>query len=203
MRDAVAEADEQGKLLLVPVTKSKQNKHVKRNVIIAIAATLIVAGAVVGALIGTGVIKGVSKTSSDNAASGSSLALSFDMAKTTTLSRRAVGISASGSLQTLKMFITNVQLCKSFVQRGSGYSSTSGCLQLYNSPNEPGEKGAYLVADATADQTNYVDMLDSTDRARLSVQGNIDSESIGSYTIMIIRFARPVKFKASVVHELA
>jgi|GEM_PF-1376584 len=134
-----------------------------------------------------------------------------------------VGTPTASTLQSLKYYITSIQLCEDVELMGSGFSSTAGCISLYqNMTPESPDYNTYLVTQALADNTEgrYIDLMSADGQAALrkpvTLQLPIADDVIetlgagdddagvpeapqrqpGVYRFGLINFYRPIKVKA-------
>jgi hypothetical protein len=134
-----------------------------------------------------------------------------------------VGTPTASTLQSLKYYITSIQLCEDVELMGSGFSSTAGCINLYqNMTPESPNYDTYLVTQALADTTEgrYIDLMSADGQAALrrpvTLQLPIADEAVatleasdedagvpeaparqpGVYRFGLINFYRPIKVKA-------
>jgi len=134
-----------------------------------------------------------------------------------------VGTPSATTLQSLKYYITSIQLCEDVELMGSGFSKTSGCISLYqNMTPESPSYDTYLVTQAQADTTpgRYIDLMSADGQAALrktvtlelpitSDIGAVDEVDVddagvpdapmrqpGVYRYGLINFYRPIKVKA-------
>jgi hypothetical protein len=134
-----------------------------------------------------------------------------------------VGTPSATTLQSLKYYITSIQLCEDVELMGSGFSSTSGCISLYqNMTPESPDYNTYLVTQAQADNTagRYVDLMSADGQAtlrkpvtlQLPIASDFDpnipdvdddagipdapKRQAGVYRFGLINFYRPIKVKA-------
>jgi hypothetical protein len=81
-----------------------------------------------------------------------------------------IGSPSALSLQSLKYYISSIQLCQDVTLQGSGYSGTQGCIQLYQNqaPGSP-DYDTYLVTQAKDDTTagRYIDLMTAEGQAAL------------------------------------
>src|SRR5262245_38785405 len=50
--------------------------------------------------------------------------------------RSVAGGSGAAGLKSMKYFIRSIQICRELTPNGSGFSSTKGCLNLYDAPGD-------------------------------------------------------------------
>jgi len=81
-----------------------------------------------------------------------------------------VGSPSATTLLSLKYYVTSIQLCEDVVLQGSGFSSATGCIHLYqNMPSGSPDYVEYTVAEAKEDNTpgRYIDLMTSEGQAAL------------------------------------
>jgi hypothetical protein len=110
---------------------------------------------------------------------------------------QAVGQATATNLSSLKYFIQNITICQELTVNGSGYSGKSGCLVLYSSENTP-DYDTYLAPEASADTTNYIDLVSAEGKAKLKKSTTLTSSDVGSYYWGVIDWYRPIKVTAQV-----
>jgi len=101
-----------------------------------------------------------------------------------------------GTLTSLQYYFTRIQLCEDMTITGSGYSDTKGCVTLFTTGDGLNAYDTYKVADAIADTSSYIDLLDATSRAKMSA--TTLELAAGTYKYGIIETRKPVKFAATV-----
>lgn len=81
-----------------------------------------------------------------------------------------VGTVTGTTLQSLKYYVTSIQLCEDIEFAGSGYSSVAGCIELYRNmtPDSPNYDD-YTVPEAKDDTTEgrYIDLMSAEGQATL------------------------------------
>jgi hypothetical protein len=81
-----------------------------------------------------------------------------------------IGSPSAASLQSLKYYISSIQLCQNVTLQGSGYSGTQGCIELYQNqaPGSP-NYDTYMVTQAKDDNTagRYIDLMTAEGQAAL------------------------------------
>ena len=136
-----------------------------------------------------------------------------------------VGTPSATSLLSLKYYVTSIQLCEDAELSGSGFSSTSGCINLYqNTASDAPDYNTYTVGAAQADNTagRYIDLMTAGGQAALrqpvTLQlpvASVDPNAVGGddelddagvpvaperqagvYRYGLINFYRPIKVKA-------
>ena len=81
-----------------------------------------------------------------------------------------IGSPAATNLQSLKYYITSIQLCQHVDLQGSGYSGTQGCINLYqNQTADSPDYNTYMVTQAKDDNTpgRYIDLMTAEGQAAL------------------------------------
>lgn len=135
-----------------------------------------------------------------------------------------VGTPTATTLQSLKYYITSIQLCEDAELQGSGFSSTAGCINLYQNMTEDSpDYETYLVTQALADNTEgrYIDLMSADGQAALRTPVTLQlpiadadvmtieasdgddagvperpERQSGVYRYGLINFYRPIKVKA-------
>jgi hypothetical protein len=134
-----------------------------------------------------------------------------------------VGSPSATTLLSLKYYITSIQLCEDLEVMGSGFSSTKGCISLYqNMPAGSPDYNEYSTEEAKDDNTpgRYIDLMSADGQAALRkpvmLQVPIATEpaapvpvedsdggvaeapkqQAGVYRYGLINFYRPIKVKA-------
>ncbi len=108
-----------------------------------------------------------------------------------------VAQTTAASLTSLQYYIQSIQLCENITTTGSGYSGTSGCVELYVNKDSQDVSlyNSYTITEATADTdpNHFIDFLTEEGRAKLEVSTAVSS---GTYNYALINFMRPIKMKA-------
>lgn len=108
-----------------------------------------------------------------------------------------VAQTTATSITSLQYYIQSIQLCESITTTGTGYSSTSGCINLYVNEDSQDTSlyNSYTITEASTDTdpNHFIDFLTEEGRARLEVSQAVDS---GTYNYALINFMRPIKIKA-------
>jgi hypothetical protein len=133
-----------------------------------------------------------------------------------------VGSATGTTLHSLKYYIISIQLCENVELMGSGYSNSSGCIDLYrNQTAGSPDYDTYMVDAARNDTTagRYIDLMSSAGQAALrhavtlqvpispppSAAGDDDAADGGTaqddaqphaYRYGLINFYRPIKVTA-------
>jgi hypothetical protein len=120
-----------------------------------------------------------------------------------------IGSPSGTDLKSLKYYITGIQLCQDVQLSGSGFSNTSGCIALYQSPDGTPDYMTYTVAEAMADDApgRYVDLMSADGQAALrrpvTLEVPVAAEmadggpsQAGAYRFGLINFYRPIKVTA-------
>ena len=95
----------------------------------------------------------------------------------------------------LEYFLTSLQLCADVTTNGTGFSGTSGCVELYG--NQSVDYDSYGYAEARADNTpgNYFDLMDPATLTALNQSVPIEA---GTYQWALANWNRPVKVQATI-----
>jgi len=110
----------------------------------------------------------------------------------------AVAGTTTSSLQSLKYYIQNVQICKDVTRNGSGFSATDGCVTIYEN-SAADSYSTYNIDSAMADTDpdHWIDFMDADSRAKLSAKPTVlTSEVVGAYNYGLINFMTPIKVTA-------
>ena len=81
-----------------------------------------------------------------------------------------VGTVSGTSLQSLKYYVTSIQLCEELELQGSGFSNPRGCVTLYENQGAGSpDYNHYMVTEAIADNTpgRYIDLMTAAGQATL------------------------------------
>ena len=128
----------------------------------------------------------------------------------TPTSESRVGSPMATNLLSLKYYITRIQLCQEVSLMGSGYSSTKGCINLYENESSAPDYNQYTVEEAQADDTpgRYIDLMTADGQAALRRPVTLEvpvakdkaadgGPSLdGAYRYGLINFYRPIKVTA-------
>jgi hypothetical protein len=102
-------------------------------------------------------------------------------------------------LESLKYYILSIQICENIQISGTAYNNPSGCLYLYKNDVTSNSEYENFGLDAAKDDTsNYLDLLSTSDRAKLSRSVGLSYSDARSYNYGIINWMMPVKVKVSV-----
>jgi len=117
-----------------------------------------------------------------------------------------VGAGTATDLQSLKYFISSIQLCQDVTAMGSGYSHTDGCINLYSNQAAGVDYNSYDATAAMADTApdHYVDLMTAEGQAKLRQPVTVDVQvaseanpdggsAAGAYRFGLINFFRPIK----------
>ncbi|MEY4064686.1 MAG: hypothetical protein RIR26_894 [Pseudomonadota bacterium] len=116
-------------------------------------------------------------------------------------SGKAVASSGAG-LESLKLQIGSIIICKGMTFNGTAISQTDGCLTLYSyNSTEPDinntmDTGKSIAAALKSDD-GYIDILNATDREKLNKSVQITAADAREYSFGLISWAPPVKAKAT------
>jgi hypothetical protein len=130
----------------------------------------------------------------------------------TTVRRSAlrVGSPTATNIQSLKYYISSIQLCQDLQASGSGYQNPTGCILLYDGGNAD-DYQSYTVSQAQADTNpaHFIDLMTADGQATLrkpvtlqipvakddGPDAGIQSQA-GVYRFGLINFYRPIKVTA-------
>ncbi|OFZ18733.1 MAG: hypothetical protein A2X94_05985 [Bdellovibrionales bacterium GWB1_55_8] len=116
-----------------------------------------------------------------------------------------VGQTTSTSLKSLKYFVNTIELCQDVAINGTGYSGTTNCITIYESPDAASKSvdfyNNYTVSQALNDtvEGRWIDFMSAGDRAKLATPFQLSSDHIGTYRYGMIGFQRPIKITAEYV----
>ncbi len=117
----------------------------------------------------------------------------------------ALGETTAASLFSMKYYIKNIVICENLETRGSGTGQTSGCLTIYNVPENPAyaydqhdTDFTYLADAARASDDGFIDLIDATSRAKLTTTTQLGPEHVHGYNYGAIYWNLPVKVRASI-----
>lgn len=116
------------------------------------------------------------------------------------LNQRAalIGDSSTDGLISLKYFIRRITLYKDLTINDTGYDgSSSGSINLFSNSSKA-DYNTYHNDDAKQDTTNYIDIMDPVDVAKLNSSTSITADMAGEYNYISVDWYRPVKITASV-----
>lgn len=126
---------------------------------------------------------------------GSSSALALDTERAS-----SAGQTTTASLKSLKYYVQNVQICQDVQTQGSGFSNTSGCVQIYSNPDADMQAYQdYDISTAMADtsEDHWIDFMSATSRAKLTANpATLTSDNIGEYKYGLINFIKAIKIDA-------
>ena len=126
---------------------------------------------------------------------GSSSALAYDPEPVT-----SAGQTTAASLKSLKYYVQSVQICKDIQTQGSGYSGTSGCIEIYSNPDAGDDAYQnYDISTAMADtsEDHWIDFMSATSRAKLTAApATLTSDNTGDYYYGLINFIKAIKIDA-------
>lgn len=122
-----------------------------------------------------------------------SLALSTGL----NLTPSAFGETPVADLTSMKYYIQAIQLCESVEVQGSGYSQATGCMVVYQGDTTP-DYDTFGYAEAKANTTGYVDLMNPEDVKRLSQSIQLSSSDARKYSYGFVNWYKPVKVTAKV-----
>ena len=126
---------------------------------------------------------------------GSSSALALDPERAA-----SAGQTTATSLKSLKYYVQNVQICKDVQTQGSGFSGTSGCIEIYSNPDANNDAYQnYDISTAMADtsEDHWIDFMSATSRAKLTASPTtLTSDNTGNYYFGLINFIKAIKIDA-------
>ena len=117
---------------------------------------------------------------------------------------RASPLAAVG-VESLKYYISSIQICEQMDVSGSGFQNQSGCLSVYEGDHTEfaydtmGTDWTPLADRARMTDRGFIDMLDATSRSALAASTRLTREHVRTYSYGMITWALPIKVKASAV----
>ncbi len=116
-------------------------------------------------------------------------------------------VTPSG-LESLKYYIRGISLCENLEIHGSGFSNPTHCMTVYDIGSEDADF-AYDVSEGAPTWENlaevarthddrFTDLMDATQRAKLTNNVKLSAENIGTYQWGFINWYPVVKTKASI-----
>ncbi len=109
----------------------------------------------------------------------------------------AQGQVTESNLESLKYYITDISICKNMTINGTGYSDQSGCISVYNAERLY-DYDTFVAEGAAQETENYVDLMSSSDLAKLTKTTYLTNDDIGDYYYGKVDHYRPVKVTASI-----
>ncbi len=105
-------------------------------------------------------------------------------------------------LQSLKLHIDSIMVCKEIQTNGTAISKTEGCIQLYSGPASDALRSsdaATALPAGIATTEGYIDIMSAESRKKLSQNIEIKETDIGEYKYGLISWSSPIKVKAELV----
>ncbi|HEY3593430.1 MAG TPA: hypothetical protein VGL13_06135 [Polyangiaceae bacterium] len=114
----------------------------------------------------------------------------------------SAGAVTATSLESLKYYVRNIQVCESLEVAGSGFNNATGCLSLYHGDEsmyayDPMGDFTPLADAARQSDVGFVDLMSETSRAALGGATPITHEDVRNYNYGIITWTLPIKLKAT------
>jgi hypothetical protein len=109
----------------------------------------------------------------------------------------AQGQVTASDLESLKYYITDISICKQMTIDGTGYSGQSGCISVY-SVERLYDYDTFVAEDAAQETEHYIDLMRSSDLAKLTKTTYLSEEDVGDYHYGKVDHYRPVKLTASI-----
>jgi hypothetical protein len=107
--------------------------------------------------------------------------------------------NVAGELESLKYYILSIQICESIQISGTSFDNPTGCLMLYqNDVTSNSQYDNFGHAAALADTQNYLDLLNSEDRGKLSAAVGLAAADARSYNYGLVNWMKPIKVKVRV-----
>jgi hypothetical protein len=106
-------------------------------------------------------------------------------------------------LESLRYYISSLQICESIEVQGSGFGNPRGCLQLFERGLGSLSYDAFgdwrtLAEIARGSDEGYVDLMSAPSRAGLARDTELTSADARKYRYGIITWALPVKLRGSI-----
>jgi hypothetical protein len=134
---------------------------------------------------------------------GATVSFSFSDAGATTrhLGRGVYGLagdSGTADLTSLRYYVASVTLYSALTPSGSGFDipADAKSLVLYSTSWKPGDP--YTEADAIADDSKYVDLLNAAQAGQLAKSAVVDSTAVGTWNWAVVQVTPYVKVTGSV-----
>jgi hypothetical protein len=147
-----------------------------------------------------------------NVVAGSSTAQSTQGDVSGIASALRIGSTSATRLQSLKYYVTSIQLCQWIEQMGTGFSAAEDCIALYESPDTAPSYDDYTVSAAEHDDApgRFVDLMTAEGQALLrhpktleipvadpdAKEGDKPHSQAGVYRFGLINFYRPIRVTA-------
>lgn len=103
---------------------------------------------------------------------------------------------ATLDIKKLEYYLLSISFAKDLTLNGSSFSNATNTLNLYTSNLNASEYNSYGFDEASADTTNYVDLLDETALAN-KLNKEVTITESGEYNFMTITWAQPYKIEAT------
>lgn len=112
---------------------------------------------------------------------------------------KRMATASTENIESFKVLITQVCLYKDVQLNGSGWSSASGPLSLFNCDSALSAGYDHFNADsARKSDTGYINFLDTNSVKKLSSPKSLSAMDTGAYKYVIVNFNKPFKIRASV-----
>ena len=121
--------------------------------------------------------------------------------------RSTNGSAVATGLQSLKYFVTQIQICQGLDTNGSAFSNPTHCISIYQGPSEAGLDAVEDPSHPAAaldyvrthkDIAGYVDMMDATSRATLTSTVTVPADATGDYQWGIVTWHPEIKLTATI-----
>ena len=112
--------------------------------------------------------------------------------------RQIGGQSAATQLESLSYFLKSALLCKNATVNGSGSSCSGGEFSIINNESSGVSYDTFFSAEAEADTTHFVNVLDKTEIQKLAGEISYSDEQVGTYDSAMVYWFRPFKAKTSI-----
>lgn len=100
-------------------------------------------------------------------------------------------------IDSMQYAIQRIQMCEGLETNGSGYGQSTHCVTIYEAKTNA-DYSTFGYAEAKANTTDYIDLLDAESLKRLSSQLELREGDIGEYNFGLVNWYKPFKIKGSV-----